>query len=157
MIYYKFNLPLNGNWNKLFVCIFEIRCILETIFYYSTLSQSSLFSQVLGERKCPRGCRPFSNQSQLSSSTKNMNEIATWNIPLFCKNSLSVMKTLVKNSMHAEQRKICTAVLFLVNKYTTQPQSHKSQQFCCSIIVSSKQWLSYISVNLTLNSYIPLP
>ena len=51
---------------------------------------------------------------------------------------LSVMKTLVKNSMHAEQRKICTAVLFLLNKYTTQPQSHKSQQFCCSIIVSSK-------------------
>ena len=70
---------------------------------------------------------------------------------------LSVMKTLVKNSMHGEQRKICTAVLFLLNKYTTQPQSHKSQQFCCSIIVSSKQWLSYISVNLALNSYIPLP
>ena len=63
----------------------SLRCILETIFYYSTLSQSSLFSQVLGERMCPRGCRPFSNQSQLSSSTKNMNEIATWNIPLFCK------------------------------------------------------------------------
>ena len=48
------------------------------------------------------------------------------------------MKTLVKNSMHGEQRKICTAVLFLLNKYTAQPQSHKSQQFCCSIIVSSK-------------------